>query len=366
MNYLDEELVASMRKHPGIFIGGKNYKRVEFILSNILKIVLHNNNEPVNIEWIIEDEKTCQLNIVGGNMACLKEKLENYIRIEELPKTSKYLYYMYLIYLSQVDMTFIYNHKCISIKKKPDILVYDCESTSEENKCSMKFTLDSEIFSKKTLLYKPLSEYVQMYAYQYPKLTIVSKDERALKQENTYHYPNGLQDKLDYFKFLKNGESEPLWEVRHNCIIEGFAIHLCFCIEEHVYISPSDTVIYAEDDLVLYEDCTIKHAVIKAMKQSMEDFSKKHNLELAFKEEQLSYLTDFVASIHGNGLEYGGSFKTNLNMPTLKAKLVKHMKSYFDELFSSDDKYMELLNKIGFKKGNTLFLDAVFSSDDMN
>lgn len=262
-----------------------------------------------------------------------------------------------------LEVTLTCEYKQLYIKKEQDRITCEYANGDGKNQCMMKFTLDNKVFGPQTFLYESLAEYVKNYAYQYPELMIILKDNREMKQLNTYCYPNGLQDKMTYFNYLNHGSAAPMWEVRHDCSIDGCEIKLLFQIVDHVYLHPPCEAVYAEDYLVLDRDETLKGAVIEAMKQSMEKFSDRNNLDLLFREKQLYYLTDFVASIHGDELRYG-TWKNKLEMRELKENLRKHMEQYFDELFSSDKKYIDLIGKIGFKKGNSLFLDAVFPADE--
>lgn len=224
----------------------------------------------------------------------------------------------------------------------------------------MDFEPDRAIFKNTALPYDPVMEYVKLYAYQYPNLTIKVKDNRELKQLNTYHFTNGMKDKLDGLILLNFEPDSYLWEVRHSCTIDECCINLYFCIIDHIYIQPPYEIIYAEDDTILSEDYAMKASVIKAMKQSMEEFSQMYHMELIFRESQLSYLTNFAANIYGSKLIYGGQRRTRLEMPELTDSLRDYMKLYFDQLFVSDKKYIKIIERIGVRKDNTLVFDAFF------
>jgi len=353
-----------MRKRPGMYIGSFNYKGIRHMFADLFKVTLQNSKEPLTIEWIMEDDVNCSFRIYGGFSENLKAAVENFTRLEVIANREKYPYYLFFLYMQKIEVSLVYKGTLLSVKKEEGNLIYNYEECGDTDRCFMKFTLDSQVFRKQAFLYEPLMEYVKQYAYQYPNLTMIIRDERILKQLNTFHFANGLQDKLDYLNESKNSGNARLWEAQHSCTIDGCRINVYFFIAANVYIQRSRTFIYADDDVVLSEDETIRNAIIKAMKQSMVDFSIKNQFELEFKESHLSYITDIAASIYGDGLVYGGSWRTYLIMPELKENLTKHMKDYFDKLFISDTKYIDIINKIGFKKGNTLFLDAVFPPEE--
>ena len=356
---LDQEKVRNMKKRPGMYLGNMNHEAVHNLLSFIFKPILRNSKNNVEIELIILDDMNCSIHVEGGNLEIFKAYLEKFAKVEIPVMEDDYCYYVFYLLLPKLVISFGSGEYCLYIDKDKDTLNYDYSVKPWIKGCSIDITLDPQLFKSYAFLYESLAQYVKRYAYQYPNLKLTIRDDRQLLQLNTYYYPKGLQDQLDYYKKLKYGEI-CLWEVQYVCTIEGYKIEIYFNIADHIYLQSSRTIIYAEDDLILYQDTVIKEAVITAMLQSMEMVSEKEKLQLVFKEKQLAYLTDFVASIHGEGLKYAGSWKNGLDMPELKVKLTKHMKDYFDNLFSGDSRYIEIIEKIGFKKGNTLWLDACF------
>lgn len=363
---LDAEVAASMRKRPGMYIGGSDYRGIQELFAVIFKSILRNSTSSLRVEWVIEDNENCTLTIVGGELEGLKKLLGRFIQVDSIVPGidyAEYFYYMIFLFFFRLEVLFVYDHEQLYIVKEQGNLGYQYEASIDKNQCTMKITLDNKVFGPRTFLFESLSEYVKNYAYQYPNLMIILKDNRELKQLSTYCYPNGLEDKLNYFKYINHGGTSPLWEVQHECSVDGCEIKLLFYIFEHIYLHPPCEAVYADDYLVLDQDRTLKGAVIEAMKQSMEQFSDQNNLQLLFREKQLYYLTDFVASIHGDKLRYG-TWKNKLEMNELRENLRKHMKQYFDELFLSDKKYVGIMEKIGFKVGNSLFLDAVFPANE--
>lgn len=359
---LDAELLQGMRKRPGMYLDGNAWLGICSYFSFILKALLRNSSKPLTVEWTVKEDESISIHIKGEDLFRLKETLYRFTQIELVDGFERFPYYLLRLIMLRIEMIFICEGEQLRIKKEQGTLIYDYECSEEKDKCIMNFVPDKEVLRGPLFLYQPMMEYFKIYAYQYPNLTMIIKDDRELKQLNTYHFPNGLQDRMDYLLYMNRKGTHHLWEARHECIVCECHLKLYICISEHVYLHPSQQVIYAEDDITLSDDHILKDAVIEAMKLSMEDFSEQNHMNLVFKERQLYFLTDFVANIYGSKLRFG-RWKTNLEMPELKEGLKIHMKQYFDELFLSDDKYKEIIENIGFKKENTLFLDAVFADN---
>ena len=342
-------IIESIRKRPVMYLGSTN----SYGIRRLLKIVISEYLESVTgintIEVTFNPDNHISI-VISGLSA---DELEHEIALLHHVTSPKNYKVGMLIGFSNVFL--------LRIVADPDRHVLAAQSGSyelstatsspeETNIIKLDFQLDEEIFKDSHVSYIPMNIMFQQLAYLNAGLKIISVDNRGELQRNVFYYKKGLKElfnnvleKHDY------GKKDSWLAMEIKTAINGYIYHIIFRYH-YIYTNYPEPYIrsFANNESTK-SGGSLVDGVFKGLQDAFKAIGEKEGVELKAPRKKIGRQLVLMASVKGEPLEYGGSTKDKLDMPSLKSDVRKYVgKVVYKHLIANSGDRKRVLER--FKK----------------
>lgn len=318
-------IIESIRRRPAMYLGTTN----SYGIRRLLKVVISDYLETVTGINTIEVtfNPNNHIGIVISGLS--SEELSHEIALMHHVASPKNFKIGMLLGVSNACLLRIVSnperHVLASESGAFDITVTPC-SPEEPNGIKIDFQLDDNIFNNSHVSYIPMNIMFQQLAYLNAGLKIISVDNRGELQRNVFYYKKGLKElfnnileKHDY------GKKDSWLALELKTAINGYIYHIIIRYH-HIYTNYPEPYVrsFANNDST-QSGGSLVDGILKGIQDAFKAAGEKEGVELKVTRKKIGRQLVLIASVKGEPLDFSGSTKDELDMPSLKKDVRKYV-----------------------------------------
>lgn len=318
-------IIESIRKRPAMYLGTTNSYGIRRLLKMVLAEYLETVTGINTIEVTFNPDNHISI-VISGLSA--DELLHEIALLHHVTSPKNFKIGMLIGASNAFLLRIVSNpdrHVLASQAGTYELSEAPC-SPEEPNGIKLDFQLNDEIFKDSQVSYIPMNIMLQQLAYLNAGLKIISVDNRGELQRNVFYFKKGLKElfnnvleKHDY------GKKDSWLALELKNAINGYIYHIIIRYH-HIYTSYPEPYIrsFANNDSTKLGGSLVD-GVFKGLQDAFEEIGKKEGVELKVPRKKIGRQLVLMASVKGEPLEYNGSTKDKLDMPSIKKDVRKYV-----------------------------------------
>jgi DNA gyrase subunit B len=322
-----------IRKRPGMYIGDLRLTGFKVMLGYFFEeLVADSLQDPI---FEIKFHKNSKIEINIKNVDTQK----TISRINELHTNSQTIgSFGFAVLISLTEKIEIivndFPNKLSLNGKKGDYVISQILTKDKNNTISIDFILDKDIFKDLEIIYEYLNSFLKQFSYLNPNLKIVSIDKsKSEEQKNIFHHKRGILNQLDYL-ISQQPYAQPSKNIEIDTIIDDYVIKIGLNYSS-IWLEKSIIKTFA-NNVETFLGGSLNDGIISGVIIAIKKLAEKENIKISISKNNVVDQLILVAAVRGNNLEFSGSTKSKLGMPSLQKKIKNLVfgvltKYFFDE-----------------------------------